>query len=92
MWVNNSLGPGFDKIQMKLQDGINQVVGDVERQLNIILQDQILYPFWCAPCSSPALYCVMMRGQCCVGHHVVCVVPFLLSSSSIHFLFRFDPI
>jgi len=42
VWVDESLGPAFDKMQMKLQDGINQVTASVEAQLNHILQDEIL--------------------------------------------------
>lgn len=42
VWVETSLGPGLDRVQAKLQDGINQVIDTVEIELNIILQDQIL--------------------------------------------------
>jgi len=42
IWINTSLGPGINNIQSKLQDGIDQVIDDVQGQLNVILQDSII--------------------------------------------------
>lgn len=42
VWVHGSLGPGIQNIEDKLQEGINQVVNDVENQLNYILHAKIL--------------------------------------------------
>jgi len=42
IWVNNSLGPGIGKIHSQLQDGINEVIGNVELQMNSIIQEELL--------------------------------------------------
>jgi len=42
VWIESALGPGIARIQTKLQDGINEVIYDVQGELNVILQESIL--------------------------------------------------